>query len=386
MFAAIKQGVTVLGTTTSSCCITTSRVLRKLPTTTTPAPAPAPAAAITTTAVETTSPTTPTTAATTTRTLRKNCIHLGSNLWYQPHHHQHQQQQHQHLKQRPRQPIQQHQHIHHHQHQHQHQYQQRQYSSILHHTTNRNRNTMQTRRGMMMMMARSSLDPSHNPSTQSESKAMTFLRATLGYEEKIAQGVISALKQSGVSTDAALLSMVRTLAGRWEVDEDAGLEALVESVTLELARSDNKQVIQFWIVPSNGWSSQADGEGEEEEEGGTTDLSRAVRVEGYEDLSLTDVAKFGDSDGAQVLGEMIECACSGIMACSTCHIVVANEWFEKVGAPSEAELDMIDLAYNPTATSRLGCQVILTPKLNNAIFKLPRGANNMMDFIPFEDV
>jgi len=246
---------------------------------------------------------------------------------------------------------------------------------------------MQTRRGMMMMMARSSLDPSHNPSTQSESKAMTFLRATLGYEEKIAQGVISALKQSGVSTDAALLSMVRTLAGRWEVDEDAGLEALVESVTLELARSDNKQVIQFWIVPSNGWSSsQADGEGEEEEEGGTTDLSRAVRVEGYEDLSLTDVAKFGDSDGAQVLGEMIECACSGIMACSTCHIVVANEWFEKVGAPSEAELDMIDLAYNPTATSRLGCQVILTPKLNNAIFKLPRGANNMMDFIPFEDV
>jgi len=375
MFAAIKQGVTVLGTTTSSCCITTSRVLRKLPTTT-----PAPAAAITTT-----SPTTPTTApspttTTTTRTLRKNCIHLGSNLWYQPHHHQHQQQQHQHLKQRPRQSIQQHQQIH------QHQHQQRQYSRILPHTTNRNRNSMQTRRGMMMMMARSSLDPSHNPSTQSESKALTFLMATLGYEEKIAQGVLSALKQSGVSTDAALLSMVRTLAGRWEVDEDAGLEALVESVTLEVARSDNKQVIQFWIVPSNGWSSQADGEGEEEEEGGTTDLSRAVRVEGYEDLSLTDVAKFGDSDGAQVLGEMIECACSGIMACSTCHIVVANEWFEKVGAPSEAELDMIDLAYNPTATSRLGCQVILTPKLNNAIFKLPRGANNMMDFIPFEDV
>mmetsp|Transcript_15297 Transcript_15297/g.17186 ORF Transcript_15297/g.17186 Transcript_15297/m.17186 type:complete len:83 (+) Transcript_15297:134-382(+) len=46
MFAAIKQGVTVLGTTTSSCCITTSRVLRKLPTTTTPAPAPAPATSV----------------------------------------------------------------------------------------------------------------------------------------------------------------------------------------------------------------------------------------------------------------------------------------------------------------------------------------------------
>ena len=101
--------------------------------------------------------------------------------------------------------------------------------------------------------------------------------------------------------------------------------------------------------------------------------------------SLTDVAKFGDGEGAEALGEMIECACSGIMACSTCHVVVHPDWFEKVGHPEEAELDMIDLAYNAQETSRLGCQVILKPNLQNAIFKIPRGANNMMDFIPFED-
>ena len=101
--------------------------------------------------------------------------------------------------------------------------------------------------------------------------------------------------------------------------------------------------------------------------------------------SLTDVAKFGDGDGADVLGEMIECSCSGIMACSTCHVVVHSDWFEKVGRPTEAEEDMIDLAYNAQETSRLGCQVILKPNLENAIFKIPRGANNMMDFIPFED-
>ncbi|MGK3739798.1 MAG: ferredoxin [Bacillariaceae sp.] len=46
---------------------------------------------------------------------------------------------------------------------------------------------------------------------------------------------------------------------------------------------------------------------------------------------------------------------------------------------------MIDLAYNAKSTSRLGCQVILKPELDNAIFKIPLGANNMMDFIPFED-
>jgi ferredoxin len=100
---------------------------------------------------------------------------------------------------------------------------------------------------------------------------------------------------------------------------------------------------------------------------------------------LTDVAKFGEGEGAEVLSELIECACSGIMACSTCHVVVAKEWFEKVGEPCEAELDMLDLAYNQKDTSRLGCQIVLKPEIHNAVFKIPRGANNMMDFIPFED-
>ena len=199
--------------------------------------------------------------------------------------------------------------------------QHKQIRSINTHTNN----CFAQKRGMMMMARSSMINPAVDPSKNSESKAMLFLVATLGYEERIAKGVIDALKQSGVSSDAALLSMVRTLAGRWEVDEDAGLEPLVESVTLELARSENKNVVTFWVVPSSAWpSKERDGEEREDyNKTSTTDLSRAFQVEGYEDMSLTDVAKFGDSDGAQVLGEMIECACSGIMACSTCHVVVA---------------------------------------------------------------
>ena len=199
--------------------------------------------------------------------------------------------------------------------------QHKQIRSINTHTNN----CFAQKRGMMMMARSSMINPAVDPSKNSESKAMLFLVATLGYEERIAKGVIDALKQSGVSSDAALLSMVRTLAGRWEVDEDAGLEPLVESVTLELARSENKNVVTFWVVPSSAWpSKESDGEEREDDnKTSTTDLSRAFQVEGYEDMSLTDVAKFGDSDGAQVLGEMIECACSGIMACSTCHVVVA---------------------------------------------------------------
>ena len=43
-------------------------------------------------------------------------------------------------------------------------------------------------------------------------------------------------------------------------------------------------------------------------------------------MSITDVAKFGDDPGANLLGEYLECACSGIMACSTCQIVLDEDW------------------------------------------------------------
>jgi len=232
------------------------------------------------------------------------------------------------------------------------------------------------------MMARSSVyDDSEDPSLDPEAKAMTFLVGTLGHDKDVAKGVLDALKQSGVSGGPALLAMVRSLAGRWEVDEDAGLEALVESVTVELARSKGKKTVNVWVLPPNAWASK---EGDDETVI-NDDFKRAFKVEGFEGMTLTDVAKFGDGEGANVLGEMIECSCSGIMACSTCHVVVHSDWFEKVGHPEEAEMDMIDLAYNAQETSRLGCQLVLTPELENAIFKIPRGANNMMDFIPFED-
>ncbi len=60
-------------------------------------------------------------------------------------------------------------------------------------------------------------------------------------------------------------------------------------------------------------------------------------AEGFEGMSLRDVAEHGRGHGAELLREFIECACSGVMACSTCHVIVDPGWFEKVGHPSEAE-------------------------------------------------
>lgn len=219
-----------------------------------------------------------------------------------------------------------------------------------------------------------------------EEKAKSFLRM-VGYEDEyVVNGVVDALKQSGMSGEA-LLAMVRSMAGRWEVGEDDGLEALVVSIQKNLAQTQGKELVQVWCVPPQVWSSN---EGQEEEAPKTgmekeKMMERAFLVEALEGTTLTDVAKFGDGPGASTLGEYIECACSGIMACSTCHVVIDPEWFQnsKIGPPCEDEQDMIDLAFSPRATSRLGCQIVLTKELNGVIIQLPRDANNLMDYVPF---
>lgn len=216
-------------------------------------------------------------------------------------------------------------------------------------------------------------------------KSVTFV-VSVGYEREVAVGVVDALKQSGLSGEA-LLAAVRQLAGRWEVGEDEGLEALAASVKQDLA-SKRGQKVTLTIVPPTGWDSAEDPTTEHIapnwKELGEKTHSRSFTVEAYEGVSLTDVAKFGTGRGADTLGEYLECACSGIMACSTCHVIVDQDWFKTVGAPSEDEQDMLDLAYGPRPTSRLGCQVVLSAELDGLILFLPKGANNIMDHIPFE--
>ena len=46
----------------------------------------------------------------------------------------------------------------------------------------------------------------------------------------------------------------------------------------------------------------------------------------------------------QAVGLPLEGTCEGQMACSTCHVIVAAEWFEKLAEASEEEEDMLDFA------------------------------------------
>jgi 2Fe-2S ferredoxin len=74
----------------------------------------------------------------------------------------------------------------------------------------------------------------------------------------------------------------------------------------------------------------------------------------------------------------IEGACEGSLACATCHVIVDESWFDKLGEPSEDEEDMLDLAFGLKPTSRLGCQIVMTEELDGLVVALPKEVNNML--------
>ena len=60
----------------------------------------------------------------------------------------------------------------------------------------------------------------------------------------------------------------------------------------------------------------------------------------------------------------IDADCGGSMACATCHVYVEEKWFDKLPKPEEAEVDMIDMAFEPKKNSRLSCQLIVSDELD----------------------
>lgn len=73
----------------------------------------------------------------------------------------------------------------------------------------------------------------------------------------------------------------------------------------------------------------------------------------------------------------LEGACEGSLACSTCHVIVDKAFYNKLEEPVEDEEDMLDYAFGLTATSRLGCQIIMSKKLDGITVTLPAQTRNM---------
>jgi len=79
-------------------------------------------------------------------------------------------------------------------------------------------------------------------------------------------------------------------------------------------------------------------------------------VEGRNDWSVMEILRDGGLD--------ISAECGGACACATCHVYVAAEWYEKLTPPSEAEIDMLDMALAVEPNSRLSCQLTCSPELD----------------------
>ena len=67
----------------------------------------------------------------------------------------------------------------------------------------------------------------------------------------------------------------------------------------------------------------------------------------------------------------IDAECGGACACATCHVYVDEEWVERTGAPDPMEEDMLDFAFDVRPTSRLSCQIRITPDLDGLVVHVP---------------
>ena len=83
---------------------------------------------------------------------------------------------------------------------------------------------------------------------------------------------------------------------------------------------------------------------------------------------------------AQAAGMPLEGTCEGQMACSTCHVIVDADWFDRLPPASEEEEDMLDLASGVARTSRLSCQIVLTEGMDGLTVRIPPESNDMSRF------
>ena len=98
-------------------------------------------------------------------------------------------------------------------------------------------------------------------------------------------------------------------------------------------------------------------------------------------IRLVELARKGWACWAAQV-DSLEGACDHAMACSTCHVYVV-EGGDKLAPPSEEELDMLDLAFEPKENSRLACQITMGPSIEGLVVEVPAGVSNRLGDDPF---
>jgi ferredoxin len=105
---------------------------------------------------------------------------------------------------------------------------------------------------------------------------------------------------------------------------------------------------------------------------------RFLRADGTLDKEVEAAPGQRLLDVAWAAREPLEGACEGVMACSTCHVIVDAADFVKLPRATDEEEDLLDLAAHATRTSRLACQIILTEDMESLSVRVPAGSTNWM--------
>lgn len=109
-------------------------------------------------------------------------------------------------------------------------------------------------------------------------------------------------------------------------------------------------------------------------------MTRIVFIEpGGKRREVSAAGEMSLMQAAKNAGIDMEGACEGCMACSTCHVIVDPGWAVRLPKPRDAEQDMLDLTYGVKPTSRLACQITVTPALDGLVVRLPESTRNMME-------
>lgn len=86
-------------------------------------------------------------------------------------------------------------------------------------------------------------------------------------------------------------------------------------------------------------------------------------------------AKPGQSVMQAAIGAMVPgivADCGGACTCATCHGYVDEAFVDRVPPPSLDEAEMIDAGcLHVQATSRLTCQIRITPELERLVIRIP---------------
>ena len=166
-------------------------------------------------------------------------------------------------------------------------------------------------------------------------------------EPMVADEIISLLRHSTTLSISSLSQLGTT-----------GLQQLVQSVERDLQRKEVQRK-----------------DGQQHERVSV----RVSNPRAYRDIKTIEVLPnetLYDTVITPILSDL-EFACGGNAACSTCHVIVDDEWYSKLAAPEEEELDMLELAHSLTHTSRLACQMKIPSECDGMLITIPHQANNL---------